>query len=104
MRFTTPLLIFLFLFFGSAAAVFAQSGTLTGKVTDAATGEALIGATIKIGSAGASTDMAGMYTLSMPAGRYEATCALIGYEAASKTFTLAAGERLLVVSRQDAFV
>ncbi|HND88447.1 MAG TPA: TonB-dependent receptor, partial [Saprospiraceae bacterium] len=94
MRFTTPLLIFLFLFFGSAAAVFAQSGTLTGKVTDAATGEALIGATIKIGSAGASTDMAGMYTLSMPAGRYEATCALIGYEAASKTFTLAAGERL----------
>lgn len=94
MRFSTPHLPFFFLFFAFPAAVSAQSATLTGKVTDSATGEALIGATIKVGSIGASTDVEGIYTLSLPAGRQEVSCALIGYESGSKSLVLKAGERI----------
>lgn len=55
--------------------------TLGGYVKDAATGEALIGATIYVqGMAkGTATNVYGYYALSLPAGAYTLTCSYIGY-------------------------
>ncbi|MBK9337179.1 MAG: carboxypeptidase-like regulatory domain-containing protein [Lewinellaceae bacterium] len=53
-----------------ALGLFAQRGTVTGKVTDTSTGEALAGATVIVDGAagGAATDRNGMFTLGVDAG------------------------------------
>ena len=60
--------------------LFAQNATLQGIVTDAATGEPLLGATVKTSSGGASTDDKGVYHLSLPAGNYELEFVYTGFE------------------------
>ncbi|MFT7120132.1 MAG: iron complex outermembrane receptor protein, partial [Neolewinella sp.] len=71
------------------ALVVAQN--VTGTITD--NGDAVIGATISIGSTGTVTDLDGKYDLSLGgAGTYELTVSYIGYESETKSFTLAAGE------------
>jgi TonB-dependent receptor len=65
-----------------SAAVFAQTGKISGKVSDKKTGETLIGATVKIkGTAkGASTDVDGNYVISgVNAGKHIITLQYIGY-------------------------
>jgi len=69
----------------------AQTGTLTGIVSDAITGEALIQATVRIGNTGVATDFDGKYAVSLPYGSHEITVQYIGYE--SKT-------RIIEVNRQ----
>ena len=56
--------------------------TLSGFVTDADNGEALIGATIVIPSLqiGATTNVFGFYSLTIPAGTYEVATSFIGFE------------------------
>jgi len=76
------------------AAVFAQNATLSGTVTEAGTGEPLIGATLRAANLGATTGLEGTYTLSLPAGTYEMTCVLVGYETRSQTLRLAPGQSL----------
>ncbi|MFV1883551.1 MAG: carboxypeptidase-like regulatory domain-containing protein [Balneola sp.] len=66
-----------------AVSAFAQSGSITGTITDASTGEPLVGATVFIESLqrGAGTDLDGNYTISnLPSGTYTLTSNYIGYK------------------------
>lgn len=65
-----------------SGAVFAQTGKISGKVTDKKTGETLIGVTVKVkGEAkGASTDVEGNYTITgLANGKYVLTFQYVGY-------------------------
>jgi outer membrane receptor protein involved in Fe transport len=86
----SPLLFLLSFSFSSTA--FTQNAALSGKVTDAVSGEALVGATIRVSSTGAIADAAGKYTLSLAPGSYEISISYIGYTGKSLTIRLAAGE------------
>mgnify|MGYP000890021256 FL=1 len=66
----------------------AQSGQLTGVVSDAITGETLIQASVLIGTSGVATDFDGKYTLSLPYGEHEITVQYIGYESQTRTITV----------------
>lgn len=68
----TNLSPFLFLLLMSVSQnIFAQNASLQGKVTDSATDEALLGATVKVGNVGASTDADGKFSFSLAPGSYE---------------------------------
>ncbi len=73
-------LSFCLLFISTLA--FAQSGTLTGKVTDKKTGEGVIGATVLVTGTtqAAPVDVAGSYELALPAGTYSITITYVGYK------------------------
>ncbi|EAY24083.1 TonB-dependent receptor [Microscilla marina] len=65
------------------ASVFAQTGTIRGTVTDAKTGETLIGATVVIKGTtnGAPTDIDGKYTLGeLAAGKYTLLVQYVSYQ------------------------
>jgi len=83
------------LFFHSL--LFAQEkGTITGTVTDATTGEALIGVNIIVvgSTTGFTTGMDGKYKHSLIAGTYTFRAGYLGYEAVEKRITLKSGETL----------
>lgn len=74
--------------------VYAQKTELTGKITDAKTGEALIGATLMIdGKPVTSTDADGAYSIETEPGEHTFTASYIGYDNQKSTFTLAPGEK-----------
>jgi len=76
-------LLWLFAQFFVPAAVFAQTGTISGTITDQATGTPLPGATVIIVSTeqGASTDLDGRYTISnVEPGTYVLSARYVGYE------------------------
>ena len=85
----TTLLLTLF-----ALGLHAQRGTVTGKVTDAATGETLPGATIVVDgtTGGTSTDRNGTYTLPVEAGARTLLVSYIGYATASVSVTVSSGQ------------
>ncbi len=61
----------------------AQTGTLRGKITDAETGEELIGTSVLISGTllGASADLDGNYSITnIPAGKVQLKCSFISYE------------------------
>ncbi len=67
---------------------FAQTGLLAGKVIDASTKEALIGANIlitELQNVGAATDIDGNFKFNVPVGSYSIKVSLIGYESIIKT-------------------
>lgn len=72
--------------------LFAQRGTVAGKVTDTS-GEPLIGAAVQVQgtSNGTVTDADGMYSLSLDAGRYTLEISFIGYESATAMSTVIPG-------------
>jgi TonB-dependent receptor len=75
----------------------AQSGnaTISGTITDAQTGEALIGASISVDSTswGSAADFDGNFVMpNMPAGEYSLTVSYIGYEDVSKLVSVVAGK------------
>ncbi len=73
---------------------FAQSGSITGQVTDEETGEALVGANVVLDgtSMGAATDSDGMYFISgVSASTYTVTASVIGYADGSGTAAVSAG-------------
>ncbi|MGV3539425.1 MAG: carboxypeptidase regulatory-like domain-containing protein [Rufibacter sp.] len=75
-----PLLLTL-LFLFTASVGFAQTGSLSGKIKDKKTGEAIIGATISASSSQvAATDVDGNYTLALPAGTYSVTITYVSYK------------------------
>lgn len=62
-----------------------RAQTVSGKITDAKTGEALIGATVQLKQGekimkGARTNVDGAFRVSMPAGRYTIEVRFVGYE------------------------
>ena len=77
-----------------SAPLFSQNATLGGTVTEAGTNEPLIGATVKVGTLGASTSVDGLYSVSLPAGLHQVTCTLVGYEPLTQTVRLEPGQSL----------
>jgi hypothetical protein len=68
--------------------LFAQSGKISGKVTDLTSGEPLIGANIIVvgTSFGAATDIKGEYAIrNLTAGTYEVRASFIGYQTITST-------------------
>ena len=57
----------------------AQTGVLSGTVTDAQTGEALVGARVAAADAGAATDSAGAFRLALPTGAAQIVVSYVGY-------------------------
>ena len=81
------------------SAVFAQSGSIKGTVTDLDNGDPLIGANIIIDGTtmGAATDMEGEYRISsVPAGEHLLKITYIGYEVKEQSITVNADEELIV--------
>ena len=68
-----------------SAAAWAQSGKITGVVSDAITGEALIQASVLVNGTGVATDFDGKYTLDLPYGAYDITVQYIGYESQTRS-------------------
>lgn len=67
---------------------FAQTGSLSGKVIDSSTKEALIGANIlitELENVGAATDINGNFEFNVPVGSYSIKVSLIGFETVIKT-------------------
>lgn len=79
----------------SAVLVHAQaSGTLSGVVTDGDTGEPLTGANVAVADlgVGTATDLDGRYSFQVPAGTHRVVASFIGYQAATFSVTVGAGE------------
>ncbi len=74
----------------------AQTGTLRGSLTDARSGEPLIGATIKARDTGTTTDALGQYELILPKGAHDITYSYLGYQSATRTVIIEAGKVLEV--------
>ncbi len=75
--------IILFIFFSSITSIIAQTGSVQGKITDAETGEELIGTSVIIeGTAiGASSDLDGNYQiLNIQPGTYTLVCQYISFQ------------------------
>ncbi|HUI29931.1 MAG TPA: TonB-dependent receptor [Candidatus Acidoferrales bacterium] len=88
---TTALSVF-FLFAANAFSQTQQAesptGTITGYVTDAKTGQPLVGVTVLINelkNVGAATDEDGRFKIWAPVGSYSLRASLIGYQAVIKT-------------------
>ncbi len=82
---------------GFAGLAHAQTGTLTGTVTDESTGETLVGATVMILDLerGAPTDIDGMYRIdNVPVGTYEVRFSYVGYRTVTETVNIEAGENV----------
>ncbi len=75
------------------AQAWAQAGQVSGRVTDAQTGDALAGATVQVvGLArGVITDADGSYSLDLEPGAYTIRVTIIGYATAEQRVTVAAG-------------
>ena len=72
----------------SATAAFAQTGKIAGKVVDARTGEALVGANVTVDGTqlGAASDVEGFFTiLSVPPGTYKVRASIVGYTPSTQT-------------------
>jgi len=71
----------------------ATTGTVEGKITDAATGQPLAGATVTVnGAIGVTTDTAGLYQISnISPGAITLEASIAGYAAASSSGSLGAG-------------
>lgn len=86
--------ISLLLFLLSASVAFAQSGTLTGTVTDARTGEEIPGVNIFIPDLdrGGVTNLDGEYRIeSIPVGEYRVTFSFIGYSRQEVDISISTG-------------
>lgn len=80
---------FLFIFFISFAWA-QQKYTLSGIVSDAATGEKLLGVnyTIKNANTGTTTNEYGFYSITLPEGKYEVVIEYLGYQTIYETIHL----------------
>ena len=94
------LLTFLILVAFAVPATFAQqAGTITGKVTDAESGETLPGVNVQLVEIqqGAATDTEGVYRLGgVEPGEYTLRATFVGYDASERQVTVRAGETTTV--------
>lgn len=73
---------YLILFLSTASLSWSQTGTLSGKVVDKATGEDMIGAILRIEgtSLGAATEFDGTFSIrNIPAGTYQVKCSFVSF-------------------------
>lgn len=86
------ILIFLLFFTLFTGMLQAQKAAISGVITDAATTEPLIAATILAGTKGAITDADGSYSLELEPGTYKVEISYVGYQTIQQTITLESGE------------
>ncbi|MBK8499909.1 MAG: TonB-dependent receptor [Flavobacteriales bacterium] len=85
--------LLLIMLLGGTTAI-AQDATLQGKVTDATTGETLLGVNVVFAPGkGAATDVNGAYILTLPPGEHRIAFSFVGYTTRTEAITLAPGER-----------
>ncbi|MAT90554.1 MAG: hypothetical protein CMC35_07655 [Flavobacteriaceae bacterium] len=98
-----PLLIFFIILFGITTAKAQDKVTLSGTVTEAATGETLIGVNVLIPSlqTGAITNEYGFYSITIPSGTYEVTYSSIGFQAKVETVTLTSTRSLNITLEEQ---
>ena len=101
-RILLSLSTFLFVLLVSAfsSVAVAQTGTLTGTVTDQSTGEELTGATVLITQLerGAATGIDGSYTIeNIPVGDYNVRFSFVGFRTINQSVTISQGENVLDV-------
>ncbi len=92
------LLILALAFFVGAPAVYGQTASITGTVTDSGTGQVLAGASVRLDNSdrGALTNVDGHYSLSgVPLGSHTVTASYIGYSDLQQTVTINAGSNTL---------
>jgi hypothetical protein len=87
--------------------VFPQTGTITGYVSDAKTGEALIGVNLQVvelPNMGTTTDVNGRFKLSAPVNSYSIKASYIGYQTIIKTdiIVTTGGETHVVIKMSEA--
>lgn len=78
--------------------------TVNGNVTDAKTGETLIGASVKLSGtaiAGAVTNAYGFYSINIPEGSYEISVSFIGYKTIKQNANVTKDIRLNFVLEED---
>lgn len=80
------------LMFLSISSLCAQKATLTGKITDAATGEPLIAAVVLVAGKGAVTDIDGQYSIVLDPGSYKVEASYVGYQPQLQVIDLQANE------------
>lgn len=87
----------IFFYFISLSFAFAQKNyTLSGVVKSSATGETLIGASVKIvglAQIGASTNSYGFYSLNLPEGNYKVEVSYVGYTTLAKDLAIKANAK-----------
>ncbi len=79
----------------------AQTGSLSGPVTDSESGDPLPGANILVveTGAGAATDIDGTYTLAgIPVGAYTVRVTFIGFKSSEQAYSVSAGQNTLDVA------
>ncbi len=54
-------------------------GKITGKIIDEENGQPVAGATVRIGNTGITTNENGVFTITLPKGKYEAEVSFVGY-------------------------
>ncbi|MEJ8757859.1 TonB-dependent receptor [Pontibacter sp. H259] len=98
-------ILILLTFFTATGTSVAQQGTLKGKVTDKATGEAIIGAVVFVKGTGkgTSTDYEGNYTLGLATGIHNVTVTFLSYKPSENTgITITPGQpAILNVQLED---
>lgn len=79
-------------------ALFAQNFAISGTITDAKTGETMIGATVilKENGKGAATNVYGFYSLSSEKGTYTLVASYLGYEDYKQTVVLDKDQRISI--------
>lgn len=85
-------------FTGFVNVIHAQTGTLSGVVTDSETGETLIGATVMLPELeiGSATDLDGHYQMNnVPTGTHQVRFSYVGYRTVNTTVTITAGNNTL---------
>lgn len=82
--------ISLILLLAISTTAYSQKYSLSGKVTEASSGEELIGASVYLEgqNLGVLTNEYGFYSITLPAGTYEFTCKYVGFELQKKTIEL----------------
>src|SRR5439155_4237833 len=84
---------------GVSAVAQAQQGTITGRVTDQANGQPLVGARVTVvgTSLVTQTNAEGRYAVSgVPGGQVTLRASAVGFGAASRAVTVSAGEAAVV--------
>lgn len=86
---TNRIVLILLIIFAQTQLVSAQNKrTVNGNVTDAKTGETLIGASVKLKgsvSSGTETNAYGFFSVNTPEGSYEISVSFIGYKTVKQT-------------------
>jgi hypothetical protein len=78
---------------GVTGLAYAQTGSITGTVTDAATGDPVAGASVSLPGLQVTTGSDGSYTLAgLPAGSYQVDVSAYGYQSRTQTVTVTANQ------------